>query len=151
MRMRRKAARRGGIWLALVSLACWPLAATQTIEWKPIIHGVLKIDERPVKLWDIFITGHDKRLILLQLGARFLVINTEVLQVIELQPEALERRGHTLRWSPGKDPARETPLPTENWSQKHAGRARIIRFTLSQEGRRVEVQLPVTPDLRKFY
>lgn len=140
---------------ALLSLAvlAGPLLAAPpaTEDWKPIENGVLKIDDRPVKTWEIYLTGNDKHLVLLQLGARFLLLNTEAQEVTELAPEILERRGQVLRWTPGKDPQKQTVLPSEEWSQKHAGRARIIRLRLTKEGRRIEVQLPVTPDLRKFY
>lgn len=140
--------------LALALLVFGPATASSAepaIEWKPIVNGVLKIDEQPVKLWEIYITGNEKHLLLVQLGARFLLVNTDALEVTELQPEVFERRGMVLRWTPSKDHAKETLLPTGDWSQKLAGRARIIRFTLLKEGRRVEVQLPATPDLRKFY
>lgn len=139
-----------GLWFGAVICTALPVPG-ETLDWKPIGNGVLKIDERPVKIWEIYVTSGDKRLVLLQLGARFLLINTEQLEVTELAPEVLERRRDGLRYTPRKSPEKETLLPSEDWSQKHAGRARIIRLRLSKEGRRIELQLPVTPDLRKFY
>ena len=137
--------------LVLLILAASFALHAQSIDWRPIVNGVLKIDERPAKIWEIYVSEKDKRRVLLQLGSRFLLIDTEGEEVSEIAPEAFERRKDALRWTPPTDNAKKNVLPSEEWSQKHAGRARIIRLRLSKEGRRIEIQLPVTPDLRKFY
>ena len=134
--------------------------ARETITWKPISNAVLKIDERPVKLWEIYLTDKKKHWALLQLGSRFLLLDAEARQIFELSPQGLERRGSELRWQADLQAATTVPtrengqrqlLASEDWTDKHAGRARILRLRLSSEGRRLEVQLPATPDLRKFY
>ena len=53
--------------------------------------------------------------------------------------------------TPSAQNGRRKLLASDEWTDKHAGRARIIRLRLSAEGRRLDVQLPATPDLRKFY
>jgi hypothetical protein len=42
-------------------------------------------------------------------------------------------------------------VATADWWMRDAGRARIIRVRLKEEGRVLEVQLPLRPDLRIFY
>lgn len=127
--------------------AAAPLPA-ETIDWKPITNAVLKVDERPARVWELYVTEKRKHVVLLQLGARFLKLDLEAQDVTEVAESALERRGGALRWKEGQQ---QTKLESEDWTQKHAGRARIIRLRLVKEGRRIELQLPVAPDLRKFY
>lgn len=135
-------------------------AASETIIWKPVTNAVLKIDERPVKIWEIYLTEKRKHWALIQLGARFLLLDADAKEIFELAPQGLERRGSELRWQsdlqaptalPSPQNGQRQLLASEDWTDKHAGRARIIRLRLSAEGRRLEVQLPATPDLRKFY
>ena len=149
-----------GFLAALALLAGAVPAAPETVVWKPITNGVLKVDERPAKIWEIYLTGKNKHLALVQLGARFLLLNTAEKEIFEIAPEGLERAGNELRWrvdltapaeSPSSQNGQRKLLPSEDWTDKHAGRARIIRLRLSGEGRRLDVQLPATPDLRKFY
>ncbi len=135
-------------------------AAPETLIWKPITLGVLKIDERPAKTWEMYVTKKYKNWVLVQIGARFLMLDVEAREVFELAPEGLQRKDAELHWNfdPVAPTANPTPqngqrvlVPSEEWTDKAAGRARIIRLKLSSEGRKLDVQLPATPDLRKFY
>jgi hypothetical protein len=133
--------------LALVLAASSARAADKTV-WKPIDEAMLKIDEKPVKLWSLFREEKDKhtKRLLLQLGSRFLLIDTENREVLELRPEGFERRGKDLRQGKTGPPAKV--LPTSEWNLREAGMVRIIHARLSEEGRVVEIQLPSLPDLR---
>lgn len=144
----------------LVIAAPGAKAAPETLVWKPITLGVLKIDERPVKTWEIYVTKKYKNWVLLQIGARFLMLDVAAQEIFELDPAGLQRKNTELHWNfdPEAPTASPTPqngqrllVPSEEWTDKAAGRARIIRLKLSAEGRRLDVQLPATPDLRKFY
>ena len=122
--------------------------AADKIAWKPIEAASLKIDEKPVKLWTVYREEKDKKAkrMLLQLGARFLLIDTENHEVDEYPPENFEKRGKELRQ--GKPGAPAKLLETSDWVVREAGFVRIIRTRLAVEGRVVEIQLPSVPDLR---
>jgi len=150
-------------WLLLLVMApagAWASPAPEEMLWKPITNGVLKVDERPVKTWEIYLTKKYKHWALVQIGARFLLLDAEAKEIFEISPDGLQRKGNELHWkadlqAPTAQPTPENGLrvllPSDEWSDKYAGRARIIRLLLSGEGRRLDVQLPATPDLRKFY
>ncbi len=153
---------RLGLVLSLLLAIALPgvFAAPETLLWKPIALGVLKVDERPVKSWEIYVNKKYKSWFLVQIGARFLLLDAEARAVFELDPAGLQRKHTDLAWTtdpeaptaaPSKENGLRIALPSEEWTDKAAGRARIIRLKLSAEGRRLDVQLPATPDLRKFY
>jgi len=134
--------------------------AQESFVWKPITNGVLKVDDRPVKTWEIYLTKRNKQWALVQIGARFLLLDAETKEIFEIYTEAFARKGDELHWKADVQAPTATAsaenglralLPSEDWTDKFAGRARIIRLKLSAEGRRLDVQLPATPDLRKFY
>ncbi len=178
-----EALRKLGLFFTLALAWPAPPATAQTarpappaLTWKPIENCVLRVDDRPAKLWEVYLVPKKKNLVLVQLGSRFLQLDTEAREIYEIAPEALERKGRDLIEKPDSGPpadsgnraaardaskgpaqggqrqrGRREPLPSAEWTERDAGRARIIRLRLTAEGRRLEVQLPIDPDLRKFY
>lgn len=126
--------------------------------------ALLKVDGRQAKFWNVYVAHKKEHLVLVQLGRRNLVLDTELREVVEVPPAALERKGKDLHWEPAEKTntegagaqrtqkkSEETVLATADWWIRDAGRARIIRVRLSAEGRVLEVQLPLRPDLRILY
>ena len=129
-------------------LAAAPARAADKMVWKPIVEAMLKIDEKPVKLWTLYREEKDKhpRRLLLQLGARFLLLDTENREVMEFHSENFERRGKDLRQ--GKAGSAGKVLASSEWNLRESGFVRVIHARLVEEGRVVEIQLPSMPDLR---
>jgi hypothetical protein len=137
--------------------------APERVTWKPVAAAVLKVDERPVKLWNVYRGEKKGQLILVQLGQRYLVLDTRAQEVWEIDAATLKRKGEELLWERPAKPAAEAEksapekapgpkaLPTEAWSIRDAGRARIVRVKLTAEGRVLEVQLPTLPRPGRMY
>jgi hypothetical protein len=126
-------------------------APVEPVTWKPVVNCVLRVDERPAKLWEVYVVPKKKDLVLIQLGTRFLQLDTGAKTIHEVAPEALERKGPDLIQKSDGGRLNRQLLPSAEWTERDAGRARIIRLRLTAEGRRLEVQLPIDPDLRKLY
>jgi len=126
-------------------------AADDRILWKPVEDAILRIDDRPAKTWNVY--RPDKKdksyLLLVELGRRFLLLDTREKEIFELVPEKIERKGKELLWREQDKPA--SPLPSADWTIRDAGRTRRIRARLEREGRVLDVQLPQMPDLRGLY
>ncbi len=147
--MRNWAAKRGAaVAVALIALAAAAHCADK-IVWKSIPDAILQIDSRPVKIWNLFTAGKKIDPLLLQLGARSLVIYVRNQQVYEIKPEQLEHKGEDLVWRESDKPAK--PLATSDWSTRDIGSATRIRVKLTDEGRLIEIQIPQLPDLRGLY
>jgi hypothetical protein len=156
--------------LAFVSSA---LAAPEKLLFKTVRMAVLKLDGRPAKIWNVFVAPEQQHRVLLQLGSRFLMLNTNDREVLEVPADSLRLNGRDIVWDrsrpaaaeakkPEGDPAAakpaatgpvkvETPLASTDWSIRDVGPARMIRLRLTAEGRQLEVQLPIQPDLRILY
>ena len=165
-----------GMTVALLVAGVIATAAVEKIVWKPVTLALLKVDDRQAKFWNVYVAHKKENLVLVQLGRRNLVLDPELREVVEIPPAALHRKGKDLEWDRAekhptegteaqrtqrenaeKNAEREDGAPSEkvlataDWRIRDAGRVRIIRVRLTDEGRVLEVQLPLRPDLRILY
>jgi hypothetical protein len=132
----------------LLILAAGSRAADkEKIVWKSIPNAILQVDSRAPKVWNVFQPGKKNDPLLLQLGSRYLVIYVRNMEVFELKPEQLERKGENLLWREADKPAK--PLATSDWSIKDVGSASRILLKLAGEGRTINIEIPQMPDLRR--
>lgn len=135
-----------GVAASLAVGATW---AAEKIVWKPLDRVLLKVDEKPARIWSVYHIDKKDNLLLVALGRRYLLLDIREHQIYELDPAKLERRDKDLLWREADRPAK--PLPTDDWTVRDVGPARRIRAKLASEGRVLEVQVPIQPDLRHFY
>ncbi len=135
--------------LLSVALGASSALAGDKIVWKPLENAVLKIDERPAKIWNVYRAEKKNHLLLITLGRRFLMLDIHEHQIYELDPAKFERKDNELLWHEADKPAK--PLPTADWVVRDAGHARRIRARLADEGRVLEVQVPIQGNLRALY
>jgi hypothetical protein len=140
-------------WVGILAAALFVLPATsraadkEKIVWKPIPDAILQVDSRAPKLWNVFQAGKKFDPLLLQLGARYLVIYVRKMEVYEIKPELLEHKGEDLLWRETDKPAK--PVATSDWSTKDVGSASRILLKLADEGRVINIEIPQIPDLRR--
>jgi len=135
-----------GVAASLAVGAAW---AAEKIVWKPLDRVLLKVDEKPARIWSVYHVDKKDNLLLVALGRRYLLLDIREHQIYELDPAKLERRDKDLLWREADRPAK--PLSTDDWTVRDVGPARRIRAKLASEGRVLEVQVPIQPDLRHFY
>jgi hypothetical protein len=122
-------------------------ADKEKILWKSIPNAILQVDSRAPKIWNVFQTGKKFDPLLLQLGARYLVIYVRNMEVYEIKPEQLDHKGEDLLWRETDKPAK--PMATSEWNIKDVGSASRILLKLSDEGRAINIEIPQMPDLRR--
>jgi len=139
-------------FLLTAALALRCEAAGSPIVFKAVDFAILRVDERPAKTWDVYL-AEKKRLILVRLGTRYLLLETEAREVYEVAPEAFEQRKDELVLKAGGDETRQRKLlPSEAWNIRDAGPSRNYKLRLTEEGRTIEVQLRIVPTwLRNAY
>jgi hypothetical protein len=140
-----KAAGLAGLLLAIALGA----SAADKITWKPITDAVLRIDDRAPKQWSLYHAGKKFDPLLLQLGARTLVIYVRNRMVYEISPAQIEHKGDDVLWRESDKP--EKPIATSDWSTRDIGSAWRVRVKLTEEGRLLDIQIPQMPDLRGLY
>lgn len=120
-------------------------AKDKQLSWKPIEDALLRVNDAPPKEWGVYRTGKKNEPLLLQIGNRFLLIQTHDRQIFELDPAKIERKTGELRWSPAD--RRAKPLATSDWVVDDIGAAFVVRFKLESENAFVDLQLPHPPDV----
>jgi len=151
MKLRARILRR---WLpaaAALSLlsASPPLdAAPEKVVWMPISDALFEVDSRPAKLWTLYHAGKEKKehRLLLQLGTRYLMIDTQLRLITEYDPAAFEKKGKECEMP--RDAKGLKALPTEDWVLRDVGTSLLIQTKLKEEGRVLAIHLPKLPDFR---
>ena len=118
----------------------------KSASWKPIKEALLRVNDQPVKNWNVYQENKKGDPLLLEMGNRFLLIEVHERKVFDLPGDKIERKGAELLWDPAALPAE--PLATSDWLIKDVGFAYRIAFQLAAEKRLIDLQLPHPMDLR---
>jgi len=133
------------------------IEGTEHLHWKPVDQAQVKLDDKTPLAWNVYQPDKkDKKsakkassLVLLLLGHRYLMLNLEARLAYEVPQGSLQARGTDFE---SEDPPPEERLiPSTDWTLRDVGPAELIRLTLRDYGRALEVSLPHPPDLRPFY
>ena len=116
------------------------------VAWKPIAQALLRVNDQPVKNWNVYEQNKKGDPLLLEIGNRFLLIQVHERKIFELVPAKIEHKGAELLWDPAALPAE--PLATSNWMIRDVGFAYRINVQLATENRVLDLQLPHPMDLR---
>ena len=121
-------------------------AADKPVTWKPITQALLRVNDQPVKNWNVYEENKKGDPLLLAMGDRYLLIQVHERKVFEIAPAKIEHKGAELLWDPATLPAE--PLATTEWLIKDVGFAYRLGVRLVAENRVVDLQLPHPMDLR---
>jgi hypothetical protein len=138
---------------AFITLAGAPGGGdTGRIHWKQIEDAQLKLDDKPPLTWNVFKPEKkkkDENLLLVLLGRRYLLLDVKAKLVYEVLPTDLHAQGKDFE---SDDLTKSGRLvPSTEWSDRDVGPAELIRLTLRDYGRVLEVSLAHMPDMRPFY
>jgi hypothetical protein len=126
----------------------------QHVKWVPAPVAQLKIDGKTPLKWNVFWPEKtDKRkgpaMVLILLGRRYIALDIKGKLAYSVLPTDLHAQGEKFESADLAVPDRQ--IPSSEWSVRDVGPAELIRFTLNDYGRQIEVQLPHPPDLRWAY
>lgn len=135
--------------LAIMSLAlgltAGGLAKDKPLSWKPIDDALLRVNDAPPKEWGVYRAGKKNEPLVLQIGNRFLLIQSHDHQVFELDPAKIDRKTGEILWSAADRPPK--PLATSDWTVDDVGAAFVIKVKLDNENAVVDLQLPHPPEV----
>jgi hypothetical protein len=132
---------------ALLAPAPDASGAKETV-WKPVEGCILKLEGRAVKTWNVYRAEKNNRLLLVQLGRRYLILDTKERWVQELAPSDVKAHGKDFVTSSG---GKRKPIPSGNWVTRDVGPAELIRVRLMDYGKVLEVQVPHPYNFRVAY
>jgi hypothetical protein len=122
------------------------------IHWKLLTDAQLKLDGKPPLTWSVYQPEKSQKkntLVLVLLGHRYLGLDFKAKLAYQVLPTDLEPQG--ADFESGDLFTTERLLPTDSWTVRDVGPAELIRVTLKDYGRELEVMLRHPPDMRKFY
>lgn len=117
----------------------------------------MKLDDKTPLGWNVFQPDKKDRkagkknsdLVLVLLGHRYLMIDMRARLVYQVPLSSLVARG--ADFESGDLTQQNLLVPSSEWTERDVGPAELIRFTLGDYGRVLEVSLPHPPDMRPFY
>lgn len=130
---------------------------TERVHWKATNEAQIKLDDKTPLGWNVFQPDKkDKKtvkkgsdLVLVLLGHRYLMLDLKSRLVYEVPLSSLQARGADFE---SGDLAQQNLLvPSIDWTERDVGPAELIRLTLGDYGRVLEITLPHPPDMRPFY
>jgi hypothetical protein len=148
---------RGAIlFFCVIALACANTASAggdgDRIHWKQLTNSQVKLDGKVPLTWNLYQPdkSHKKsNVVLVLLGHRYLAVDFKLKVVYQVPPTDLQPQGNDFE--SGDLFKHDRVVPSDTWTVRDVGPAEMIRFTLKDYGREVELLLRHTPDLRAFY
>lgn len=119
--------------------------------WKSVSAAQCRLDDKIPLAWNVYQTENKKQahLVLVLLGRRFLAMDLHAKQVYNVPLTDLTAKGS--EWESGDLFLQSRILPTENWTLRDVGPAELIKLTLKDYNRLLQIELPHPADLRAFY
>ena len=122
--------------------------APDKVVWTTVPNVLFRVDSKPAKFWTVYHARKDKKetRLLVQIGARYLMIDTQLRLITEYDPATFEKKGNDYEMP--RDAKAVKVLPSEDWILRDVGTSFLIHIQLKDEGRLLEIQLPKMPDFR---
>jgi hypothetical protein len=119
--------------------------------WKSVGRAQLKLENKTPLQWNVYQTEKKKEanLVLVQLGRRYVALDTRGKVAYYVFPSDLQAKG--VDFESGNLFVQSRLMPTTAWTVRDVGPAEMIKLTLGDYGRALDVELPHMPDLRAFY
>lgn len=125
------------------------MAASGKLVWKPVEGSSMHLNEHAPRQWHIYQAAKKQNLLLVQLGHRYLVVDTKARAVFEIPPSQVKiDKDDAIAPEPGKETRR---IPVLHWDARDIGPAERIEIHLGDYGQMLELQVRHAPDLRAFY
>ena len=119
--------------------------------WKSVGRAQLKLENKTPLQWNVYQTERKKEanLVLVQLGRRYMALDIKGKVAYYVFPSDLQAKGPDFE--SGNLFVQSRVMPTTAWTVRDVGPAEMIKLTLGDYGRALDVELPHMPDLRAFY
>jgi hypothetical protein len=119
--------------------------------WKSVGRAQLKLEDKTPLQWNVYQTEKKKEanLVLVQLGRRYMALDIKGKVAYYVFPSDLQAKGPDFE--SGNLFVQARVMPTTAWTVRDVGPAEMVKLTLGDYGRALDVELPHMPDLRAFY
>lgn len=123
-------------------LATGPQAAARGKQrtWKPVMQALLKLNNHPVKTWNVLKAKKDHNLLLVQVSRDWYVFNLKKKRLYRVNGRDYKSDNGNLV---GPEPDKRTPeVRTSGWDSHDIGPAQQITVQLAKSGDVIAIELP---------
>jgi hypothetical protein len=140
-----------GMALLFVLLAGAGPAQAERFHWKPVSLAQVKLDDKTPLAFNVYQPDKkkDSHFVLVLLGRRYIELDIKAKLAYYVLLADIQKKGSDIESDNFAVPSRL--LASSDWSVRDVGPAELIKLTLGDYGRVLEVELPHPPDLRAFY
>lgn len=139
-------------WLLLGCVLAFAanMAAAEKTAFKRLPIAIFKMDGKQVRFWEVYQAEKHGHLVLVQIGRRYLLLDTKAKEILEITPAAIEQKPkEEMVWS--SSPETEKLIASDDWVMRSVGPMVLIKVLLTEEGRQLELQLPRKQNTGWFY
>jgi hypothetical protein len=122
------------------------------IHWKQVDESEVKLDGKPPIGSNVYLPdkkSKKKDIVLVLLGHRYLMLDTKSHLVYLIFLSDIQKQGDDIETADLADPSHI--IPSTDWTSRDVGPAQLIKLTLGDYNRVLEVELPHPVDLRGLY
>ncbi|MGD0543717.1 MAG: hypothetical protein ABSB65_04845 [Candidatus Acidiferrales bacterium] len=126
-------------------------AQSERFHWKAVNLAQVKLDDKTPLAFNVYQPDKkkDSHFVLVLLGRRYIELDIKGKLAYSVPITDIQKKGSDIESNNFAVPGRL--LATSDWSVRDVGPAELIKLTLGDYGRLLEVELPHPPDLRAFY
>ena len=122
------------------------------IHWKQVEESEVKLDGKPPLAANVYQPDKKSKkrdFVLILLGHRYLMLDTKSRLVYVVFLTDITKQGSDIETADLADPSRI--VPSTDWTSHDVGPAQLIKLTLEDYDRVLEIELPHPVDLRSLY
>ena len=127
-------------------------ADSDRIHWKQVDESEVKLDGKPPIGSNVYLPdkkSKKKDMVLVLLGHRYLLLDIKSRLVYAVFLSDITRQGDDIETPDLAEPSRL--IPSTDWTSRDVGPAQLVKLTLGDYDRVLEVELPHPVDLRGLY
>jgi hypothetical protein len=127
------------------------IAQAERFHWKAVNLAQVKLEGKTPLAFNVYQPDKkkDSHFVLVLLGRRYIELDIKAKLAYSVPITGVQKKGPDIESDNFAVPSRI--LATSDWSVRDVGPAELIKLTLGDYGRLLEVELPHPPDLRAFY
>jgi len=116
--------------------------------WKSVPFAIVHYNEDAPKSWNLYYSSK-RGVLLLRLWKRYLLIDRNNQQVMDIDPDKIVMKGDDLEFSIEEYPGQ--PAEITDWKERDIGTMRRLRFRFGEKGNYLDIQTPLKPNGTPLY
>jgi len=116
--------------------------------WKSVPFAIVHYNEDAPKSWNLYYSSK-RGVLLLRLWKRYLLIDRNSQQVMDIDPDKIAIKGEDIEFSIEENPGQPTEIT--DWKERDIGTLHRLRFRFGEKGNYLDIQTPLKPNGAPMY